>query len=326
MKKKNRIGLGTFPLAGVFSKVDKKEAERIIKTFIEKDGYYFDTAPMYGYGEVEKLLGKVLKSIPRRSYSIATKCGFIGIEDKNLTISSKYDDVIKECEKSLKRLKVDFIDLYFVHVPDPETPFSETIKALTKLQKDGKIKEIGVSNVSLEELKEYNKTRKIKYVQNRFSLINKSIDKTFENYFLKHKISLIPYQIIERGQLSDKIVRGIDLRDGDLRYTKPDWKIRRLKVITQWVDSKLKPIAKESGIRTEHLAIAWALHQPYVNFVILGATSTKQLLDNLRANEVKLSGNILREIDKAYKELEKLIKTEYRQGVHIFRGLNEKFY
>ncbi len=326
---KNRVGLGTFPLADVFSKVTPKQAEEIVRAFIENGGYYIDTAPLYGFGEVEELLGKVLRDYPRERYYIATKCGYIDVEGKTFQTvqkSGKFNDVIRECERSLERLNVDFIDLYLVHSPDPNIPFDETIRALAKLQEDGKIKEIGVSNVSLEELKEYNKTGKVSFIQNRFSLINQSIDDKFEKYLLDHDVKLIPYQLIDRGQLSDKALGEFGLKGGDLRKPRSDWQKDQLRAITGWVKEELYPVAKKLGIPIERLAIAWALHQKFMGFVIVGATNADQVLTNLKANEVALSDEVLEEVDSAYKRLEDEVKKKLGKSIRKFRGLNEKFY
>lgn len=322
----NRVGLGTFPLSSVFSEVSKEEAKKIVKAFLVNGGYYIDTAPIYGFGEVESLLGEALQNFPRGSYYMATKCGYIGIEDNNPVVNSEYKHVIEECEKSLKRLKTNYIDLYFVHCPDPNTPLEETIKALTELQDKGKIKEIGVSNVNLEELKEYNKTGVVKFVQNRFSLINRSIDKEFGEYLVENKILLIPYQVIERGQLTNRVLGEIKLRGGDFRHTKPDWEEEKLSVVTGWVKEEIYPIAQKTGAKIEQLAIAWTLHQPFLDFAIVGATNAQQVLTNLKANKIKLTDDVLEEIDNAYHKLRSQIKEKYSNEVHEFRGLNEKFY
>jgi len=240
---KNRMGLGTFPLAGVFNKISKEKAKEIVKLFLNNGGYYIDAAPLYGFGEVEKLLGEVLKDYPRDKYYVITKCGYIDVEGKTFQTvqkSGRYNDVIRECERSLQRLKLDYIDLYFVHSPDPNTPFEETMRALTDLQKKGKIKYIGVSNVTLAELKEYNRDSNVDFIQNRFSLINRSIDQKFQKYLLENKIGLIPYQVIDRGQLTGKVFENIsNLSEKDLRKGRSDWQPNKLDVMAKWVKENL---------------------------------------------------------------------------------------
>ena len=239
---------------------------------------------------------------------------------------AKYDEVIEECETSLRNLKQDFIDLYFVHSPDPTTPFSETMDALYELQKQGKIKEIGVSNVDLKELKKYNKDGKVKFIQNRFSLINRSINKELEQYLLENKIGLIPYQVIDRGQLTGSVIEGVKLREGDLRIGRPDWESEKYNFIANWSKKNLLPIAKKCDITLGQISVAWALHQPYLSFVIVGVTTPEYIPINLKADSISLSQDTLKEIDEAYALLEREIKDKYNQSVREFRGLNEKYY
>ncbi len=327
--KHNRIGLGTFPLANVFSEIKKDTAIKIVETFVNNGGYYIDAAPMYGFGEIEKLLGQTLKKYPREKYYMITKCGYIDVEGKTfqtLQKSGKYKDVIRECEISIKRLNSDYIDLYFLHSPDPKTPITESMEAMLKLQKDGKVKEIGLSNVNLTELKECMAVGRVDYIQNRFSLINRSIDKNFADYLVKNNIKLVPYQPIDRGQLSNRALKPIILRDGDLRKPRSDWQPEQMQAVTSWVKEKLYPLAQKLNIPIEHLALAWALHQPYMGFVIVGATNIEQVKNNLKADQLKISPEILRQIDQAYLELEKYIQEKYHQSIREFRGLNEKFY
>jgi len=326
---KNRIGLGTFPLASVFSEISKEKAVEVAREYISSGGYYIDTAPMYGFGEVESLLGEALKGFSRDQYYVVTKCGYIDVEGKTFqTIqkSGKYDDVIRECDRSLKRLGVDYIDLYFMHSPDPNTPIGETLRAMEKLQENGKIKEIGVSNVNLAELQEYNKTGKIKFVQNRFSLINRSIKGELKDYMLKLNIKLVPYQVIDRGQLTGSLVEGMNLKDGDLRVGRSDWLPEKSNVIADWSKENLQPISKKLGITLGQLSMAWALHQPYMGFLIVGLTNREYIPINLRANDITLSNEILAEIDEAYSKLEKAIKSKFDMSIREFRGLNEKYY
>lgn len=330
MTSPNRVGLGTFPLASVFSKISKDQAKDIVRNFIKQGGYYIDTAPMYGFGEVELLLGEVLKEFPRDNYYIITKCMYVDVEGKTFqTIqkSGKYDDVIRECDRSLQRMGLDFIDLYFVHSPDPNTPFSETMNALRELKKQGKIKHIGVSNVDLAELKEFNEQGDVEFIQNRFSLINRSINQELADYLIKHNIGLIPYQVIDRGQLTGKINEGIDqLKEGDLRIGRSDWEPEKLNVIADGVKESITPIAKKLGMTIGQLSIAWALHQPYLSFVIVGVTNPTYIPINLKADALPLTPEVLAEIDHAYAELEEMIKSKYGQSIREFRGLNEKYY
>ncbi len=326
MTARNRVGLGTFPLAGVFNLISRADAERIIKTFIEEDGYFIDTAPMYGYGYVEELVGQVTKGRLRSKLSLSTKGGYIGIESKQTQISSQPADIIRECENSLKRLQTDYIDIYMIHQPDPNTPFEETIIALEKLQAQGKIRDIAVSNVSLDQLKRYNSTGKIKYIQNRFSLINRSINPEFAKYLLDHKILLIPYQTVERGQLTSRVFEKIRIPDSDLRSTKPDWEWERIFTIAEWVKLKLFPISRKLHLPLSNLAINWCLHQNFLSHVVVGTTNQEHLLLNLDASRFILAKDQIAEIDRAFRELQKLTKEKFGKEVHEFRGLNQNYY
>lgn len=322
----NRVGIGTFPLAGVFNKITTKDAEKLMQSFLSLGGYYIDTAPLYGLGEVEEILGRVLKKIPRERYYIITKAGKVIIPDKRVINSSKREDVIRECDNSLRRLGIDFIDLYMIHSPDPETPFEETMDAMHALQKAGKIGAIAVSNVSLEELKEYAKYAKISYVQNSFNMINRSIDTSFEEYLHRHKIYLIPYHLLGIGQLTGIAFENYRLRKGDLREQVSFWDSKNQDVIFSWVRESLAPIAKGLGITIGQLNIAWALHQSFIDFVIVGATKEQYLPINLKASSVNLSVSSLKQLEEAYQKLESDIMYKYGKTVHEFRGLNSKNY
>ncbi len=308
MKKKvNRVGLGTYPFAGGFSPISKENAQKIVMSFLDKGGYYIDTAPVYGFGAVELLLGEVLQNYPRETYSIATKCGYVDVEGKNFQTvqkSATFHDVVAECEKSLKRLRTDYIDIYFVHWPDPNTPPDETMDALTKLQQDGKIRQIGVSNVTPEQLQKYNTSGHVKFIQNKFSLLNRSISPELKTYMKDHAIQLVPYQVIDRGLLTDKIFQAPET------------------ILSGWVKRSLSPIAKRLELTIGQLAIAWALHQEYVGFVIVGLTNPGYVEINLNANTVGLDKNVLLEIDAAYDQLESAVLTTYGQSVMEFRQLH----
>jgi aryl-alcohol dehydrogenase-like predicted oxidoreductase len=323
---KNRVGLGTFPLASVFNPISSIDAENIIHKYIENGGYYIDTAPLYGNGEVEKLLGRALKNISRVKYYLGTKTVKHVDQNGKLFKSGKYRDIIDQIENSLLRLNVDYVDQLMVHSPDPNVPIDETLKAMEKLQFDGKVKDLAVSNVNIEELKLYNKSEKIKYVQNRFSLINRSLSPELEKYLLEHKIFLLPYHLLEIGMLTGIAFENFKLGKDDLRTQLTYWNNENQKVIFAWIRDTLSPIAKKLQITIGQLNISWALHQPYINYIVVGTTKPEYLEINLKANEIKLNSDQLNEIDSAYKILENTVKTKYNKSMREFRGLNEKYY
>ncbi len=323
---KNRVGLGTFPLSSVFNPISPVDAQKLVNKFIDLGGYYIDTAPLYGNGEVEKLLGQALKSTPRDKFYLITKTVKHVDENGKLFKSGKYEDIVKQIDNSLVRLGLDYVDCLMVHSPDKDVPIEETLRAMEELQKSGKVKDLAVSNVNLEELKEYNKTKKIKYVQNSFSLINRSISPELEKYFLDNTISLIPYHLLEIGLLTGIAFEKFKLRDGDLRRQVPYWNQENQDIMFSWVRNSLALIAKKLGITIGQLDISWALHQPFIDFIIAGTTKPEYLEINLKANDITFNKEILLEIDNAYKGLEAKIKSDYGKSVREFRGLNEKYY
>lgn len=321
----NKVGLGTFPLAGVFNKINTKKAEYLVSKFLNEGGYYIDTAPLYGNGEIEKLIGKALKGVPRDKFYLITKTVKVVNNKGAFFKSGKEEDVIAGLQWSLKRLGLDYVDQLMVHSPDESVPIRETLGAMEELQKQGKAKDLSVSNVNLEELKEYNQSGKIKYVQNRFSLINRSVA-DLEDYLLKHNIKLIPYHLLEIGMLTNSVLNGHKMRKGDLREQLSYWSDENQRVIFDWIKTSLAPMAMELGITIEQLNIAWALKQKYIDFVIVGTTKPDYLSVNLKANDIDLTDKILDKINKAYVDFENMIRNDYGKSVREFRGLNEKYY
>ncbi len=311
------IGLGTFPFANPFTSVDERMAEKIVGTFLDLGGMFIDTSPTYGSGYVEELLGKILKKYGRSTYFLNTSCGYIQTKEGR-RISGKYQDVVDNCNKSLKRLGLDYIDLYISHIPDSSTSFSETVQALEALMKQGKIRQIGVSNVSLNQLKEYNATGSIKFVHNRFSLLNHSFDKTFTDYCIKHDVAIVSYQVIERGLLTSKIVNGLTLKSTDLRNRKPEFTPNIVQDISIWVRDYLQPVSDRLNMPLSAIAIWWALKQPAVALCSIGATQVSQVRENFCALSIEESKCLLESLDRAYLELETTIKNRTSLSIREF--------
>jgi aryl-alcohol dehydrogenase-like predicted oxidoreductase len=317
----NGIGLGTFPFASPFSFVDERTAEEILQSYLDNGGQYIDTAPIYAFYKVETFLGQVLKKIPREKYFISTSCGYILNQTGKFEISGKYSDVINNCEGSLKRLNVEYIDLYISHIPDLKTPVSETMGALKDLKKQGKVKRLGVSNVALVQLKEYNIFGGVEYVQNRFSLLNQNFSDDFIKHCNNNDIGLVAYQVIERGLLTNK-ASEIGLREGDFRNNKPEFAVQIRTRIGQWIREYLLPIANELKIDVSTLAIWWAMQQPAIAMCQIGATSVRQVTENMKALYLTPPTDTLTNINKAYQILQEEIEREYSQTIREFRNVS----
>ncbi len=323
MKLLNGIGLGTFPFASPFTKVDESEAVNIVTTYINAGGKYIDTAPTYAFGEVEILLGKILKKFKRDNFFINTSCGFVR-QGNGYIKSGRYKDVIQDCDESLLRLGLNEIDLYISHTPDTETgtPFSETISAMEDLKKQGKIKAIGVSNVLLEQLKEYNQSNNVEFVQNRFSLLNQNFDEKFTDYCIKNRIGIVAFQVIERGILTEKFIdSNIELSKNDLRNKKPEFRKGVRWVIQNWVKEDLIPISIRYDLPLSALAIKWALSNDFIALCQCGASNTKQVINNLKSIQSSNS-DIIDEINAAYNKLSDFLEKEYQQSVIDFLGIS----
>lgn len=325
--KYNRVGLGTFPLSGVYNPVSPQQKTRVIEQFLELGGHYIDTAPMYGCTQVESLLGTILPKKRRESYYIASKCGKEMYPLQNTWESiAGYTDVIKQCDDSLKRLKLDYIDLYLIHSPDKKTPFEETLRAMNDLKTSGKIREIGVSNVTLDELKQYRTYADIKYVQNRFSFINRSISTEYKNYLKQNNILIIPYEVLELGLLTGSVVEEDQLGKHDVRGTTGFFQGNPFVETRDLVKDAIFPIAREYGLTVAQTMIAWTLVQPYIFFPIVGTTKPEYVEINLKAGSVQISNDMLQKLESAYQKLVETVKAKYQTSIKDFRGLNDRYY
>jgi len=328
MKLLNGVGLGTFPFTGAFrstNKVfDRTASAKILHAFLDECGKYIDTAPTYSDRAVEEFLGVELSKRARDSFFINTSCGYrrevLNGEAKYVR-SGKRKDVIDDLDGSLQRLKLDYVDLYISHIPDEETPFEETIEAMKDLKRQGKIKAIGVSNVSLEQLKSYNYDNSVQYIQNRFSLLNRSFDENFHKYCIEHNIGIIAYQVLERGLLTDKSIGGQTILAGDLRATKPEFGDLRRPVIEYWVKSRLNPLAKEFDMSITTLAIKAALSFDYISLCQCGVTQLENLKALKEVNTKKAEQNLFDKINSEYLAFEQNVKQTFNMSIREFMGL-----
>lgn len=316
----NGVGLGTFPFANPFGKIEETVAAEVLHAFLQSGGKYIDVAPTYAFGQVERFLGKELKKYRRDDFFINTSCGYV-LRDDKFVVSGKYEDVIADCDASLMRLGVDYIDLYISHIPDVNTPFVETIGALKELKVKGKIKHIGVSNVNLEQLKEYNADGVVEFVQNRFSLLSNSGSEEFRKYLLDNNIGLVAYQVIDRGLLTNKMLSSLVLSESDLRSKKPEFKPEIVQELSRWIIESIYPIAQKYDISIATLAIKWAHNHDFVAMCQCGATNPKYIKDFTDVNAINTPSDFYTEVDAAYHKLSEYLQSVYGQTVRQFMGL-----
>jgi len=254
----SRIALGTWAIGGwMWGGSDEKDAIATIHHALDLGINLVDTAPVYGFGHSEEIVGKALQG-RRDKVLIATKVGLEWRDDKILRNSSQAR-LRKELEDSLKRLKTDVIDIYQVHWPDEGTPFEETAKTLEEFRREGKIRAIGVSNYSPEQMDRFRKVTPLATVQPPYNLFEREIEDDVLPYAKKHHIVVLAYGALCRGLLSGKIKADTTFEGDDLRKTDPKFQPPRRGQYRAAVEG-LQTLAKERfGKSVLALAVRWIL-------------------------------------------------------------------
>jgi aryl-alcohol dehydrogenase-like predicted oxidoreductase len=298
------LTFGAWAIGGWFwGGAEKKESIRAIETAINNGMTTIDTAPIYGFGQSEEFVGKAIKG-KRDKVQILTKFGLRwDISSKNPHLENtkdnkgnelsiyrigKKESVIKECEDSLRRLKTDYIDLLQQHWPDGYTPVEETMEALEILKQQGKIKAGGVSNYSAEQMEEADNYFKLASNQVPYSMVLRDIEKELVPYCLENDKAIIGYSPLQRGILTGKITADYKFNEGDHRPNTPFYKEPNLSRINQFL-KEIKPIADEKSSTLARLVIQWTLSQSGITCVLVGARNEKQVLDNIKAEELTIS-------------------------------------
>ena len=295
--KVNPSGLGTNAVGGhnLYPNLDEEQGKDVVRAAIENGVTLLDTAFIYGPGRSEELVGEVVKEYNREDVVIATKGAhyFDGDETK---LSNDPEFLKEQVENSLKRLQTDYIDLYYIHFPDEDTPKDKAVATLQELKEQGKIKAIGVSNFSLEQLKEANKDGHVDVVQLEYNLLNRENEEIL-NYTAENNITFIPYFPLVSGLLAGKYDENTTFND--LRADNPEFQGERFKENLKKVD-KLRDIAKEHNVEVAHIVLAFYLTKPPSDVIIPGAKRKDQVIDNLKTLDVKLTKENLDTIEKLF--------------------------
>jgi len=275
----SRIALGTWAIGGwMWGGTDEKESIRTIHAALDLGINLIDTAPIYGYGRSEEIVGEALHQFGRReSIILATKVGLDWTNGK-IERNSTRQRILQELEDSLRRLQTDYIDIYQVHWPDSLVPVEETAATLRELYEQGKIRAIGVSNYSLEEMERFRAVAPVHTVQPPYNLFERQIERDVLPFALGHGITTLTYGALCRGLLSGAMRIDRQFANGDMRKTTdPKFQPRHFAEYLN-AASKLDAFARENyGKRVIHLAVRWLLDQPGVGVALWGARRPQQL-------------------------------------------------
>jgi aryl-alcohol dehydrogenase-like predicted oxidoreductase len=296
------IGYGSWALGGgdwawSWGPQDDQDSVATILRAMELGVNWIDTAAIYGLGHSEEVVGRALKKLPRRPI-LATKCSLVWDSAKNVSGRLKKESVRAEIEASLRRLGVDEIDLYQIHWPDPETDIEEGWSAMADLVKEGKVRYIGVSNFSVEQLKRIQPIHRIASLQPPYSMLKRDIESELLGYCAANQIGVVVYSPMQKGLLTGKIQERLrHLAADDHRQQDPDFQNPRLKVHLGLVE-RLSPIAARNGKSVAELAIAWVLRRPEVTAAIVGARQPSQIEETVAAGDWVLTKEDIQTLDK----------------------------
>ncbi len=288
------IGYGAWEIG--WENYDLSEVELTIQKAIEVGINFFDTAPIYGFGKSEEFLGSLLKPYRSKIY-IATKCGLRWDETGKVYNNLKSDSILFEVEESLRRLKTDYIDLYQVHWPDPNTPISETFRTLRRLLDEKVVRHVGVSNFGpnlIEEALQYCPVVSNQIVYNYFQ---RGIEREVVPYCRSKNISIIAYSPLCQGLAIGRYDENTVFRNGDFRLLNPSFGIRDRFERNVKRAKEILNIAKRLNLSPSQLALSWVLYDDIVATAIVGMTKLRHLEDNIKASDVKISKTIKEEID-----------------------------
>jgi aryl-alcohol dehydrogenase-like predicted oxidoreductase len=297
------VGLGTWAIGGggwEFGWGSQDDAESIatVHRALDLGINWIDTAAAYGLGRSEEVVGKAIRD-RRDKVILATKCGLVWDRQGNVNRNSGPESLRKELENSLRRLQTDVIDLYQVHWPDRHMPLGESWGALAGFVKEGKVRYLGVSNYSVEQMRECQAVHPVASLQPPYSLLRRGIEGETLDYCRRENIGVIVYSPMESGLLTGSFdltrVGADDWRRREARFQEPQLS-RNLALV-----EALRPIAERQGRTVGHLAVGWTLRDPVVTAAIVGARTVAQAERIVQGAGWRLSPEEIAEIDRAYR-------------------------
>jgi aryl-alcohol dehydrogenase-like predicted oxidoreductase len=316
--KVTKVVFGAWAVGGwMWGGNDHQKSIEAIRASIDSGITSIDTAPVYGQGLSEQIVGEAIRGLPRDEIQILTKCGlrwdaevgefFFDSEgaDGRTVKTYRYagrDSVLAECEASLRRLGTDYIDLYQLHWPDPTTPIAETMDAFATLVNQGKVRAIGVSNFSADQMHEADQSVSIVSNQVPYSMVNRGIESELVPYCIEHGKGILAYSPLQRGLLTGKFAPGHVFAAGDHRADNEFFSGENIRRVNEFLDA-IRPIADGHRATVSQLAIAWAASQPGITAALVGARDALQARANAVGGHIRLSDAEQAEIRSRLAEL-----------------------
>lgn len=302
------IGLGTWAIGGwMWGGTDESQSIAAIRASIDEGVSLIDTAPAYGKGLAEEIVGKAIRG-RRDEVVLATKCGlvwhttkgnhFFDYDGKPVHRHLGAESIVYEVEQSLRRLGTDHIDHYITHWQEPTTPVAETMEALQRLKQQGKIRSIGASNLSVAELEAYVAAGGLDAIQEEYSMVKRDAEATLLPICRRHAVSMLSYSSLALGLLSGHVGPGRTFEGDDQRKNNPRFSVaNREKVAALMHD--IAPVVEAHAATPAQIVIAWTLQQPGITFSLCGARTPAQARENAAAGRIRLSPSEINTISEA---------------------------
>lgn len=306
------IAFGAWAIGGwMWGGADKKDAMAAIHESLDLGMTTIDTAPVYGFGQSEEIVGEAVKG-KRDKVQLLTKFGLRWNEAKGVHYFDSRDNqgrkisiyrysgkesVIKECEESLKRLKTDYIDLLQIHWPDTSTPVSETMEAIKILLEQGKIRAAGVCNYDQSLLSEALQTAPIISNQVPYSMVRRDIEQELIPYCIANNVGILAYSPLQRGLLTGKFQPNQSFNEGDSRPDTIYFKPENIKRTNEFLDS-IGSLARDKSMSLAQLALRWTIEQKGITCALAGARDPKQVRENAGALNQEITSNEIQFINE----------------------------
>ncbi|MFC3067897.1 aldo/keto reductase [Phenylobacterium soli] len=286
------IGLGCMSLSHAYGTPPSREtAEQVLRGALEAGYTFFDTAAVYGLGHNESLVGEVLGP-DRAKFTLASKCGLTNAAATERGIDGRPETIKGTCEGSLKRLKTDVIDLYYLHRLDRKVPIEESVGALAELVREGKIRAIGLSEVSAETLRRAHAVHPIAALQTEYSLWTRNPEVAVLDACRELGVAFVAFSPVARGFLAGGVTDVASLVEGDLRRAMPRFQGEAFQHNLKLFDG-FKSLAAEAGCTPAQLCLAWLLAKDPIIVPIPGTANPEHMREDAAAEAVRLSPEVL---------------------------------